>query len=60
MGAETPWEEASAVLRKHLAPDMVEEDSGAYLAASYKTFADMQFEHSVPGVMDFGVVDLTP
>ncbi len=59
-GAETPWEDASAVLRKHLAPDVFEQIGGSFVTENFNVFGHMQFEHTVPGSMDFSVVDLTP
>ncbi len=59
-GAETPWEDASLLLRKHLAPDVFEQTAAAFLTEAFNVFGDMHFEHSVPGSMDFKSVDLTP
>ncbi len=59
-GAETPWEDASVLLRKHLAPDVFEQTTGAFVTENYNVFSMMQFSHTVPGSMDFRVVDLTP
>ncbi len=59
-GAETPWVEASLLLRKHLAPDVFEETAGAYSADNFNVFLDLHFEHTVPGRMHTGVIDLTP
>lgn len=59
-GAETPWIEASDLLRKHLAPDVFEETAGAYGTESFNVFCQLQFAHTVPGQMNFRTVDLTP
>lgn len=59
-GAETPWEESSDLLRRHLAPDVFEATAGAFIAMPFNIFAQLQFSHTVPGTMDFSVVDLTP
>ncbi len=59
-GAETPWEESSQLLRKHLAPDIFEATAGAFLTEAYNCFVQMQFSHTVPGSMEFQSVDLTP
>ncbi len=59
-GAETPWEEASVLLRKHLAPDVFEATAGAFVTQGFNCFTMMQFAHTVPGQMSFRSVDLTP
>ena len=59
-GAETPWEDASVLLRKHLAPNVLEETAGAFVNDTFNVFWTMQFEHSVPGHRSYGRVDLTP
>lgn len=59
-GAETPWENASVLLRKHLAPDVFEETAASFIQDAYNVFTQMDFAHTVPGAMDFRVVDLTP
>ena len=50
-GAETPWEEAAALLRKHLEPDVYEDTSGAWKPQSYHVFVDAMIDHSVEGTM---------
>ncbi len=51
-GAETPWEEASQLLRAHLNPDVYEEVAGAYFTAGeYAVFGQATIVHSVPGQM---------
>ncbi len=59
-GAETPWEESSDLLRKHLAPDIYEQTPDSYVLETYNVYSSVQFEHTVPGVMSFDTVDLTP
>jgi len=59
-GAETPWEDASVLLRKHLAPDVFEQTGATFLTESWNVFTQLQFTHSVPGSMDFRTVDITP
>ncbi len=51
-GAETPWEEASAVLREHLEPDVFEETAGAFTSEQFNVFTTMMVDHSVPGTME--------
>lgn len=58
-GAETPYEEASAVLRKHLAPDVFEQTAATFITEQMVGYFYMQFEHTVPGTMDFTRVDIT-
>ena len=59
-GATVTWESASLVLRKHLAPNIFEEVAGSYDLQAYNVFTDMQFQHTVPGKINLGTVDLTP
>jgi len=59
-GAESPWEEASDIIRKHLAPDIQEETAGAFITLAWNAFVTLQFSHTVPGSMDFRTIDLTP
>ena len=59
-GATIPWENASVLLRKHLAPDVFEETAGAFVTEGFNCFSMMQFSHDVPGTMAFRSVDLTP
>ena len=48
-GAETPWEEATALLQEHLEPDMHEGGTGAFEAVTWRSFIDAKVDHSVPG-----------
>lgn len=59
-GAETPWEDASVLLRKHLAPSVFEAQGASFLTQDWNIFATLQFRHTVPGSMAFKSVDLTP
>lgn len=59
-GATVTWETASAVLRKHLAPDVFEATANAWKTETFNIFAHLTFEHTVPGTMAFDVIDITP
>lgn len=48
-GAETPWEEATAVLQKHLDPEVYEESGGAWGAEQYRVWSEAMLDHSVVG-----------
>ncbi len=48
-GAETPWEEATALLKKHLEPDVFEETAGNWAQALWKIAARGIVDHSVVG-----------
>ncbi len=50
-GAETPWEEAATLLRKHLEPDVYEENAGSWFGQSWYCFTDAVIDHSVEGTM---------
>ncbi len=51
-GAETPWEEATALLKLHLEPDVFEENAGFWQSASWRVFARGIIDHSVVGEME--------
>ncbi len=51
VGAETPWEEATALLFKHLDPDVYEEDAGFFTSLSWRAYAEAMVDHSVEGEM---------
>ncbi len=51
-GAETPWEEATALLKKHLEPDVFEDSGGTFDAASFRVTAKSMFDHSVEGRLE--------
>ncbi len=57
-GAETPWEEATALLQKHLDPDVFEETSGAFAPTTYTVFCDGIIDHSVEGELGNNAVSL--
>lgn len=48
-GAETPWEEATALLKKHLEPDVFEDSGGTFDSASWRVTTKAMFDHSVEG-----------
>ncbi len=48
-GAETPWEEAAALLRKFLEPDVYEENGGAFGSGTLRCFSNVTFDVSVQG-----------
>lgn len=49
MGAETPWEEATALLKKHLEPDVFEDVGGKFGSDSWRVYSMAMFDHSVEG-----------
>ncbi len=55
-GAETPWEEATALLKKHLEPDVFEQDGGAFVGQTFDVFAKGIVDHSVEGTIRLGSV----
>ncbi len=58
VGAETPWEEATALLKKHLLPDVYEVGAGKFLDQSYNVLCKGTFDHSVTGRIASGSVSL--
>ena len=48
-GAETPWEEATALLKKHLEPDVFEAVAGGFVSAEWKATGRAIIDHSVEG-----------
>lgn len=48
-GAETPWEEATALLQRHLEPDILEATANTYVQRTWYTFSEGMVDHSVPG-----------
>lgn len=50
-GAETPFEEASALLKEHLEPDVYTEDSGVFVTQGFTVYTEMTVDHSVPGML---------
>jgi len=56
-GAETPWEEASALLRAHLNPDVFEDVGNMWLTAGeYQVYGEASITHLVTGRMDIKTV----
>lgn len=56
-GAETPWEEASGLLRAHLNPDVYESASGTFLTAGeWTVFGQASIVHSVTGALKLGTI----
>ncbi len=48
-GAETPFEEASALIKEHLEPDVFELTSDAYVPVTWTLYYEMMIGHSVVG-----------
>lgn len=55
-GAETPWEEATAILKQHLDPDVFEADATSWAAAAWTIFGEATIDHSVKGRLGRSVV----
>jgi len=54
-GAETPWEEASALLRKHLNPDILENVANQFhTQGEYAVFGEASIRHRVVGELKIG------
>lgn len=51
-GAESPWEESSALLRKHLEPNPYEETAGRLASVAWETVTEAILDMSVPGTME--------
>lgn len=51
-GAETPWEEATALLQEYLEPDTHEQTAGRFASGSYETYTRQMYDISVPGTME--------
>lgn len=47
--AETPWEEATDLMQKHLQPDVFEETAAAFGNATFNVFTEAIIDHSVVG-----------
>ncbi len=50
-GAETPWEEASSLLRRYLDPNLLETNAGTFVGTSWGAFGELVFDVVVPGRM---------
>lgn len=48
-GAETPYEEAMALIADYLEPDVLEETASSFVGQSWTTFTSMTFDITVPG-----------
>ena len=57
-GAETPWEEATALLQKHLDPDPLEETGARFGSLTWHLMAEMTIDHSVPGELGKKTISL--
>ena len=55
-GATTPWEEATALLKKHLEPDVFEETAGTFVGSQYNAVGRAILDHSVVGELKVGAV----
>lgn len=51
-GAETPWEEAAAILEDLLEPTVVEETAGDFAQAGFNVFSSLTFDVTVPGLIN--------
>ncbi len=51
-GAETPWDEATTLLKAHLDPEVFESDGDQFQGNTWTCFGEMQLDFSVPGTMD--------
>lgn len=54
--AETPWEEATDLMQKHLDPDVMEQDGGFWSSISMRFMGEMTVDHSVVGDLGIGTV----
>lgn len=57
-GAETPWEEATDLLQKHLMPDVYEQSSGHFDGGTLQCVGHMNIDHSVVGRIDVDSISL--
>jgi len=56
-GAETPWEEASALLRAHLNPDVFENVANQFhTSGEYAVFGEASIRHRVTGELEIGTI----
>lgn len=55
-GAETPWEEATDLLQRHLDPDVGEIDAGFWGATDLKIYGKMVVDHMVTGELGIKTV----
>lgn len=57
-GAETPWEEATDLMQKHLQPDVFEETAAAFGNTSWTAFCEAMIDHSVIGQLGKAAISL--
>ncbi len=57
-GAETPWEDATDLLQKHLQPDVFEETASAFGNTSWTVFTQAMIDHSVVGQLGKAAISL--
>ena len=50
-GAETPWVEAAALLRKHLDPDIFETTGATFISKTWRAAGELKFDHEVEGTL---------
>lgn len=55
-GAETPWIEATALLKEHLEPPVAEESSGYFISQSLIAYTKAMIDHSVVGEIGKGTI----
>ncbi len=55
-GAESPWDEASQLLRKHLEPQMLEDNAGTFVGTNWSAAGEMIFDHTVVGRIGQGLI----
>jgi len=54
--AETPWEDATDLLQRHLDPDVMEQTDGYYFAPTLNVSMEAIIDHSVTGELGIGTV----
>lgn len=57
-GAETPWEEATALLKTHLDPAVFETSAGTFVPLTWDTYGQVTFDVSLEGRMPKDLIDL--
>ena len=50
-GAETPWEEATELLRKIVEPPVYEKNGGSFVTEQFQVYAELLVDFSVEGAM---------
>lgn len=58
-GAETPWEEATDLLQKHLLPDMVEVTANSFATQTWTVVTEAVIDHSVKGELGVGSISIS-